>query len=104
MFRHDFVNLRFIPDVRSLSLFNHALVDVVGLPTLNLSATPFSSPQMWPKLIFDRLFAAAALLALAPIFVVLAIGIKSGSPGPVFFGRRARAWTASRSRSTSSAQ
>jgi len=85
MFRHDFVNLRFIPDVRSLSLFNHALVDVVGLPTLNLSATPFSSPQMWPKLIFDRLFAAAALLALAPIFVVLAIGIKLGSPGPVFF-------------------
>ncbi|MFM0174860.1 undecaprenyl-phosphate glucose phosphotransferase [Paraburkholderia sediminicola] len=85
MFRHDFVNLRFIPDVRSLSLFNHALVDVVGLPTLNLSATPFSSPQMWPKLIFDRLFAAAALLALAPVFVVLAIGIKLGSPGPVFF-------------------
>ncbi|MFM0239654.1 undecaprenyl-phosphate glucose phosphotransferase [Paraburkholderia phytofirmans] len=85
MFRHDFVNLRFIPDVRSLSLFNHALVDVVGLPTLNLSATPFSSPQMWPKLIFDRLFAAAALLALAPVFVALAIGIKLGSPGPVFF-------------------
>lgn len=85
MFRHDFVNLRFIPDVRSLSLFNHALVDVVGLPTLNLSATPFSSPQMWPKLIFDRVFAAAALLALAPLFVLLAIGIKLGSPGPVFF-------------------
>jgi putative colanic acid biosynthesis UDP-glucose lipid carrier transferase len=85
MFRHDFVNLRFIPDVRSLSLFNHALVDVVGLPTLNLSATPFSPPQMWPKLVFDRLFAAAALLALAPVFVALAIGIKLGSPGPVFF-------------------
>ncbi|ASL42544.1 UDP-glucose:undecaprenyl-phosphate glucose-1-phosphate transferase [Burkholderia sp. AD24] len=85
LFRNDFVNLRFIPDVRSLSLFNHALVDVVGLPTLNLSATPFSSPQMWPKLIFDRLFAAAALLALAPVFVVLAIGIKLSSPGPVFF-------------------
>ncbi|CAB3804980.1 UDP-glucose:undecaprenyl-phosphate glucose-1-phosphate transferase [Paraburkholderia ultramafica] len=84
-FRHDFVNLRFIPDVRSLSLFNHALVDVVGLPTLNLSATPFSPPQMWPKLMFDRLFAALALLALAPVFIVLAIGIKLTSPGPVFF-------------------
>jgi putative colanic acid biosynthesis UDP-glucose lipid carrier transferase len=84
-FRHDFVNLRFIPDVRSLSLFNHALVDVVGLPTLNLSATPFSPPQMWPKLMFDRLFAALALLALAPLFIVLAIGIKLTSPGPVFF-------------------
>jgi putative colanic acid biosynthesis UDP-glucose lipid carrier transferase len=84
-FRHDFVNLRFIPDVRSLSLFNHALVDVVGLPTLSLSATPLSPPQMWPKLMFDRLFAALALLALAPVFIVLAIGIKLSSPGPVFF-------------------
>jgi putative colanic acid biosysnthesis UDP-glucose lipid carrier transferase len=85
MFRHDFVNLRFIPDVRSLSLFNHTLVDVVGLPTLNLSATPLSPPQMWPKLMFDRLFASVALLALAPVFIVLAIGIKFTSPGPVFF-------------------
>jgi len=84
-FRHDFVNLRFIPDVRSLSLFNHALVDVVGLPTLTLSATPLSPPQMWPKLIFDRLFAALALLALAPLFIVLAVAIKLTSPGPVFF-------------------
>ncbi|KXU91401.1 undecaprenyl-phosphate glucose phosphotransferase [Paraburkholderia monticola] len=84
-FRHDFVNLRFIPDVRSLSLFNQTIVDVVGLPTLNLSATPLSPPQMWPKLMFDRLFAALALFALAPVFVVLAIGIKLSSPGPVFF-------------------
>ncbi|WGS51435.1 undecaprenyl-phosphate glucose phosphotransferase [Paraburkholderia sp. D15] len=85
LFRNDFVNLRFIPDVRSLSLFNHGLVDVVGLPSLNLSTAPVPAPKMWPKLIFDRLFAAAALLALAPIFVVLAIGIKLTSPGPVFF-------------------
>ncbi|NIF78148.1 undecaprenyl-phosphate glucose phosphotransferase [Paraburkholderia sp. Cy-641] len=85
MFRHDFVNLRFIPDVRGLSLFNHALVDVAGLPTLNLSAPSFSPPQMWPKLMFDRLFAALALLMLAPVFLALAIGIKLTSPGPVFF-------------------
>ncbi|MFP3588439.1 undecaprenyl-phosphate glucose phosphotransferase [Paraburkholderia sp. SIMBA_055] len=85
MFRHDFVNLRFIPDVRSLSLFNHSLVDVVGLPTLSLGAPSLSPPQMWPKLIFDRLFAAGALVALAPVFIVLATAIKLTSPGPVFF-------------------
>jgi putative colanic acid biosynthesis UDP-glucose lipid carrier transferase len=84
-FRHDFVNLRLIPDVRSLSLFDHAIVEVVGLATLNLSATPASPPQLWPKLMFDRLFAVLALFALAPVFVVLAIGIKLTSPGPVFF-------------------
>ena len=84
-FRDDFVTLRFIPDVRSLSFFNSAMVDVVGLPTISLSATPVSPPQMWPKLLFDRLFALAALIALAPLFVVLAAAIKLTSPGPVFF-------------------
>ncbi|RFU47915.1 undecaprenyl-phosphate glucose phosphotransferase [Paraburkholderia sp. DHOC27] len=84
-FRDDFVNLRFIPDVRSLTFFNHAMVDVVGLPTISLSATPVPPPQMWPKLLFDRLFALAALIALAPLFVVLAAAIKFTSPGPVFF-------------------
>jgi putative colanic acid biosysnthesis UDP-glucose lipid carrier transferase len=84
-FRDDFVNLRFIPDVRSLSLFDHAMVEVVGLPTISLSATPVAPPKMWPKLIFDRLFALTALIALAPLFVVLGVAIRLSSPGPVFF-------------------
>lgn len=84
-FQHDFVNLRFIPDIRSLSLFNHALGDVFGIATINLNATPISPVQMWPKLIFDRLFALAALIFLAPVFGLLAAAIKLTSPGPVFF-------------------
>jgi putative colanic acid biosynthesis UDP-glucose lipid carrier transferase len=84
-FRHDFVNLRLIPDVRSLALFNSSFTDVLGLPTLNLTATPTSPLQMWPKLIFDRLFAMTALTLLAPLFAVLGIAIKLTSPGPVFF-------------------
>jgi putative colanic acid biosysnthesis UDP-glucose lipid carrier transferase len=84
-FQHDFVNLRFIPDVRSLSLFNHALGDVFGIATINLTATPISPVQMWPKLIFDRLFALVALIVLAPVFAALAAAIKLTSPGPVFF-------------------
>ncbi len=84
-FRHDFVNLRFIPDVRSLSLFSHAVVDLLGLPTINLSATPVSPLQMWPKLVFDRLFAFVVLVLLTPLFAALAVAIKQSSPGPVFF-------------------
>ncbi|MGH8778792.1 undecaprenyl-phosphate glucose phosphotransferase [Paraburkholderia sp.] len=84
-FRNDFVNLRFMPDVRSLSLFNHTLVDVLGLPTINLTAPSVSPVQMWPKLIFDRFFALVALTLLAPMFAVLAIAIKATSRGPVFF-------------------
>jgi putative colanic acid biosynthesis UDP-glucose lipid carrier transferase len=87
-FQHDFVNLRFIPDTRSMTLFSHSLVNVLGLPTINLSGIPTPSPQMWPKLVFDRLFASAALLILAPLFAVIAVAIKMSSPGPVFFTQK----------------
>jgi putative colanic acid biosynthesis UDP-glucose lipid carrier transferase len=84
-FQHDFVNLRFIPDTRSMTLFGHSLVDVMGVPTISLNASPLSPPQLWPKLVFDRLFALAALVALTPLFAAIALAIKLTSPGPVFF-------------------
>jgi putative colanic acid biosynthesis UDP-glucose lipid carrier transferase len=83
--RHDFVNLRLIPDTRSMSLFNHSMTDVAGLPTINLTTSPVSTLQMWPKLLFDRCFAAAALTALAPLLICIAIAIKATSKGPVLF-------------------
>lgn len=84
-FRDDFVNLRFIPDVRSISLFDHGVVDIVGLPTINLTAPAVSPPQLWPKMVFDRLFALAALIALSPLLAAIAVAIKLTSPGPVIF-------------------
>ncbi|SAL69023.1 sugar transferase [Caballeronia telluris] len=83
--RHDFVNLRLIPDTRSMSLFNHSMTDVAGLPTINLTTSPVGTLQMWPKLLFDRCFAAAALTALAPLLICIAIAIKATSKGPVLF-------------------
>ncbi|WP_106856621.1 undecaprenyl-phosphate glucose phosphotransferase [Caballeronia novacaledonica] len=83
--RHDFVNLRLIPDTRSISLFNHSMTDVAGLATIDLTTSPLGTLQMWPKLVFDRLFAAAALLALSPLLIAIAIAVKATSKGPVFF-------------------
>ena len=87
-FRHDFVNLRFLPDVRSMSLFNRSVTEVLGMPAINLAATPLSDPQLWPKLVFDRLFALAVLIPLLPLFIVLGIAVKLSSPGPVLFRQK----------------
>jgi putative colanic acid biosynthesis UDP-glucose lipid carrier transferase len=83
--RHDFVNLRLIPDTRSISLFNHSMTDIAGLATINLTTSPVTALQMWPKMLFDRCFAATALLALSPLLIGIAIAIKATSKGPVFF-------------------
>ncbi len=41
-FRNDFVNIRFIPDVRSLTLLNQPMVDLLGVPAINLAASPIT--------------------------------------------------------------
>jgi len=87
-FRHDFVNIRFIPDVRSLSFFNHAVVDLLGVPAINLAASPITDLSVLPKRVFDRVFAAGVLLALAPLMITLAVAVKVSSRGPVFFKQK----------------
>ncbi|RJQ52764.1 MAG: sugar transferase [Actinobacteria bacterium] len=56
--------------------------------------------QLTVKWLVDRTVAAAGLVALAPLFAVVAVAIKLDSPGPVFFrqervgkdGRPFRVW------------
>jgi putative colanic acid biosynthesis UDP-glucose lipid carrier transferase len=86
--KNDFVNIRFIPDVRSLTLFNQPMVDLLGVPAINLAASPITDLRVLPKRIFDRLFALAALTALSPVMLVIAVMVKMSSPGPVFFRQK----------------
>ena len=87
-FRHDFVNIRFIPDVRSLSFFNQDVVELLGVPAINLAASPITDVRILPKFVFDRLFALAALAGLAPAMLLIALLVKLTSPGPVLFRQR----------------
>jgi putative colanic acid biosysnthesis UDP-glucose lipid carrier transferase len=87
-FRNDFVNIRFIPDVRSLTLFNQPMVDLLGVPAINLAASPITDLRVLPKRVFDRLFALGALMALSPLMLLIALAVKVSSPGPVFFRQK----------------
>jgi putative colanic acid biosynthesis UDP-glucose lipid carrier transferase len=89
-FRNDFVNLRFLPDVRSMTLLNRSVTEVLSMPAINLAARPISDPQLWPKFVFDRVFALAVLIPLLPLFIVLGIAVKLSSPGPVLFRQKRR--------------
>ncbi|MEX3788342.1 putative colanic acid biosynthesis UDP-glucose lipid carrier transferase [Paraburkholderia youngii] len=86
--RNDFVNIRFIPDVGSLTLFNQPMVELLGVPAINLAASPITDLRVLPKRVFDSLFALGALLALSPLMLVIALMVKLSSPGPVFFRQR----------------
>ncbi|CAM2178676.1 undecaprenyl-phosphate glucose phosphotransferase [Burkholderia latens] len=87
-FRDELVNIRFMPDVSALSLFDSALTDVLGVPAINLAASPLPPHALLSKEIFDRCFAALALVALLPLMLIIAIAVKATSRGPVFFRQR----------------
>lgn len=87
-FRDDLVNVRFIPDVRSMALFGSAMIDLIGMPAMNLVASPMPAHALAKKELFDRVFAAAALLALLPVFIAVSIAVKLSSRGPVFFTQK----------------
>jgi Undecaprenyl-phosphate glucose phosphotransferase len=88
-FRDDLVNIRFMPDVRSHALFEGSgVVDLLGMPAINLVASPLSASSMLKKEIFDRLFAATAVIALAPLLLGIAIAVKLSSRGPVLFKQK----------------
>ncbi|TFE36405.1 undecaprenyl-phosphate glucose phosphotransferase [Paraburkholderia dipogonis] len=84
-FQDELVNIRFIPDVKSVALFDGGMTDLVGAPAINLMASPLPPRALAQKEIFDRIFAAVALLALTPLLLVIAIAVKLTSRGPVFF-------------------
>lgn len=87
-FRDDLVNVRFIPDVRSLALFESGVTDLLGETAINLVASPLSPSALLQKELFDRVFAACALLAVSPLLICIALAIKLTSRGPVFFKQR----------------
>ena len=84
-FRDDLVNIRFIPDVRSMALFDGGVIDLIGAPAISLVASPLPPRAIVQKEIFDRVFAASALLVLTPLLTIIAVAVKCSSHGPVFF-------------------
>ncbi|WP_420993029.1 undecaprenyl-phosphate glucose phosphotransferase [Cupriavidus sp. 30B13] len=87
-FREELVNVRFMPDLRSLALFDSGTINLIGMPAINLVASPLSDSALRQKDVFDRLFAAAALIGLSPLLLAIAIAVKLTSPGPVLFKQK----------------
>ena len=85
---HVPVELRWVPDTSGNEPGAVRMVDFLGVPALDLNRLAVRGAAVLVKAAFDRLFAAVALLALAPLFGVIAAGIKWSSPGPVFFRQR----------------
>lgn len=74
-----------LPDVNSLALASHRSFDVIGEPLVCVSSPNISESTKNLKRAVDIVGAILALILVSPLMLVLAIGIKRDSKGPVFF-------------------
>lgn len=86
------VEIRYVPDLFGFRLFSHSVSEVAGLPVINLSSTPMEGFNRVVKEVEDRVLALIILILISPLLLLLAVGVKFSSPGPVFFKQRRNGW------------
>jgi putative colanic acid biosynthesis UDP-glucose lipid carrier transferase len=78
----------FVPDILVFDLIQSRIDDIHGVPVLALLETPFYGVNGVLKRAFDVIFSIAALIALFPVMLIIALGVRLSSPGPCLFKQR----------------
>jgi putative colanic acid biosynthesis UDP-glucose lipid carrier transferase len=81
-------SLFFVPDVFGISIIQGRLQDMNGVPVVGICETPFTGTNELIKRVSDIVLATLILILISPLLLVLAIGVKLSSPGPVIFKQR----------------
>lgn len=79
------VHIAIVPRYHELISWRSRLTDLSGTPLLEIAQPHLSAWDKFTKRAFDLCVSAAVLVALSPVFLAVAIGVKLSSPGPVFF-------------------
>ncbi len=90
--RYYTLNIKLIPDIFGFSLLNHSMTEVADLPVVNISASPMDGVNRVLKRIEDTVISSLILLLIMPLMLVLAVGVKISSPGPVFYRQKRVSW------------
>lgn len=91
-FTHSVVDIRLVPDLYGFRLLNHSTSSVAGLSVVNLSMSPMDGFNRFIKDVEDKLISLVVLAAVSPLLLLIAIGVKVTSPGPVFFRQERMSW------------
>ncbi|MFT7304770.1 MAG: putative colanic acid biosynthesis UDP-glucose lipid carrier transferase [Candidatus Azotimanducaceae bacterium] len=86
------IDVLWAPDIFGVSLVNHSVKEMAGVPLISLSETPLNGGAALAKDLMDKMLAVIALILAAPIMIFTAIVIKLTSPGPILFKQPRHGW------------
>lgn len=90
--RFSTANVRYVPDLFGLFLLNHGVTEILGTPMIDLTASPMQGVNRMLKSFEDRFFAGLIVLLISPLMLLIGLGVKLSSPGPVFFRQERLGW------------
>ncbi len=91
--RHLPVSIRLVIDCFDFKQSKFlSLNTVAGIPTLDFSVSPLHGVNRYIKEVMDRLFALILLILISPLLILIAIGVKMSSKGPVFYRQERVGW------------
>jgi len=80
--------IKFAPDLFMFRLINLGVSEVLGTPMLNLTGSPFVGSKLILKTLEDMILSVLILILISPLMLVLAIGVKLTSSGPIFYRQK----------------
>lgn len=89
-----------VPDFFTYNLLHSRWQTIGQVHTLSVHDTPFNGVTAWTKRLEDILFSIFILIFISPVMLIVAIGVKASSKGPVLFkqdrygldGRKIEVW------------
>jgi len=86
------VQVRLVPDIFNFTLIRHSFSEIAGLPVINLTDSPLEGGNLALKSVEDFILSALILLLASPLLVLIALGVKMSSPGPVLYRQARVTW------------
>lgn len=86
------VTIRYFPNIVGIETLNQSISEILGLPVINVVASPMTGKNRIIKAIEDRVLAGLILLLVSPILLVIAILVKLSSSGSVFYRQLRHGW------------
>ena len=84
--------VRYVPDIFEYQLMHHSLSEIAGVPVVNISYSAIDGMNEVIKNIEDYALAFILFILSSPLMLVLAIGVKMSSPGPILYRQRRVGW------------
>ncbi len=81
-------SIYFLPDIFLTDLIQGRMGQVDGIPVIAVCETPFTGIDSIVKRLADIGFALIILTLISPFLIIISIGVKLSSPGPIIFKQR----------------